>query len=174
MADKKQNAVKYGEIVAKCWEDEAYRNRFIQDPEDVLTEAGFIVDEGVTYKVIEQPKLVKYVVLPSEDAKGAVQTIAKGFLNAAERKDTIIPEGAEVRIIQNTEDTHYLVLPASPKSLTAAELALAAGGDSAKVNTDVVLNAEVTVNAVEAVDMVTTAQTGAEVSVVAIAVGVLI
>ena len=174
MADMKQNPLKYGEVVAKCWEDEAYKKRFLEDPEGVLAEAGFVVEEGVTYKVIEQPKLVKYLVLPHADAKEAVQTIAKGFLNQVERKDVVIPDGAEVRIIQNTEDTRYMILPASPKSLTQAELAMVAGGDSAKVNTNVVLNAEILVNAVEAVDMATTAQTGAEVSVVAVAVGVLI
>ena len=174
MADKKQNLVKYGEVVAKCWEDEAYKKRFLEDPEGVLSEAGFAVEEGVNYKVIEQPKLVKYLVLPHEDAKEAVQALAKGFLNQVERKDAIIPEGAEVRIIQNTDDTRYMILPASPKSLTQAELAMAAGGDSAKVNTDVVLNAEAAVNVVEAVDIATSAQAGAEVSVVAVAVGVLI
>ncbi len=174
MADKKQNAVKYGEVVAKCWEDEAYKKRFIEDPEDVLKEAGFVIEEGVTYKVIEQPKLVKYLVLPYTDARDAVQSLAKGFLNQVERKNVIIPEGAEVRIIQNTEDTRYMILPASPKSLTQAELAMAAGGDSVKVNTNVTLNAEVTVNVVEAVDLATSAQAGAEVSVVAIAVGVLV
>ena len=69
MADKKQNPIKYGEVIAKCWEDEAYKNRFIEDPESVLSEAGFVVEEGVTYKVIEQPKLVKYIVLPHAEAK---------------------------------------------------------------------------------------------------------
>ena len=49
MTDKKQNAMKYGEVVAKCWEDEAYKKRFIEDPESVLTEAGFVVEEGVTH-----------------------------------------------------------------------------------------------------------------------------
>ena len=122
MADKKQNPVKYGEVIAKCWEDEAYKKRFIEDPETVLSEAGFVVEEGVTYKVIEQPKLVKYIVLPHANAKEGVQTIAKGFLNASENKDVVIPEGAEIRIIQNTEDTRYLILPASPKTLTEAEL----------------------------------------------------
>ena len=81
MADKKQNAVKYGEVVAKCWEDEAYKKRFLEDPESVLSEAGFVVEEGVTYKVVEQPKLVKYVVLPHADAKDAVQGLSKAFLN---------------------------------------------------------------------------------------------
>ena len=42
MADKKQNPVKYGEVIAKCWEDETYKKRFIEDPESVLTEAGFV------------------------------------------------------------------------------------------------------------------------------------
>ena len=63
MADKKQNPIKYGEVIAKCWEDEAYKNRFIEDPESVLSEAGFVVEEGVTYKVIEQPKLGDYVMV---------------------------------------------------------------------------------------------------------------
>ena len=174
MADKKQNAVKYGEVVARCWEDEAYRKRFIEDPEGVLTEARFVPDEGVTYKVIEQPKLVKYLVLPRTDAREAVQALAKGFLNQVERKDVVIPEGAEVRIIETTDDIRYLILPASPKSLTQAELAMAAGGESVKVKSDITLNAEVTVNIVEAVDIATSAQAGAEVSVVAIAVGVLV
>ncbi len=174
MADKKQNLVKYGEVVAKCWEDEAYKKRFLEDPEGVLSEAGFVVDEGVTYKVIEQPKLVKYLVLPHADAKEAVQDITKAFLNQVERKDIVIPEGAEVRIIQNTDDVRYMILPASPKSLTKAELAIAAGGDSANVNTNVELNAEVAINVVEAVDLATSAQAAAEVSVVAVGVAVLI
>ena len=86
----------------------------------------------------------------------------------------MIPEGAEVRIIQNTDDIRYVILPASPKSLTKAELAIAAGGDSANVNTNVELNAEVAINVVEAVDLVTSAQAAAEVSVVALGVAVLI
>ena len=174
MADKKQNLVKYGEVVAKCWEDEAYKKRFLEDPEGVLTEAGFVVDEGVTYKVVEQPKMVKYLVLPHADAKEAVQDITKAFLNQVERKDIVIPEGAEVRIIQNTDDVRYMILPASPKSLTKAELAIAAGGDSANVNTNVELNAEVAINVVEAVDLVTSAQAAAEVSVVAVGVAILV
>ena len=128
MADKKQNAVKYGEVIAKCWEDEAYKKRFIEDPESVLSEAGFVVEEGVTYKVIEQPKLVEYMVLPHDDTKEAVQLLAKKILNKAEKTESVIPEGTEVRIIQNTDNIRYLVLPASPKSLTKAELKAVAGG----------------------------------------------
>lgn len=174
MADKKQNPIKYGEVIAKCWEDEAYKNRFIEDPESVLSEAGFVVEEGVTYKVIEQPKLVKYIVLPHVEAKEGVQTIAKGLLNASENKDVIIPEGAEIRIIQNTEDTRYLILPVSPKSLTEAELKMVAGGDSVKNATNVVNIGEVVNVTVEAEVHATTTTYLAEAEVAVAAVLVLI
>ena len=176
MTDKKQNAVKYGEVVAKCWEDEAYKKRFLEDPEGVLSEAGFALDEGVTYKVIEQPKLVKYLVLPHADTKEAVQAIAKGFLNQVEKRDVVIPEGAEVRIIQNTDDMRYMILPASPKSLTAAELKMVAGGDSVATATNVVQTGEVATTVVE-LQTATTSTTyfgEAEVAVVALGVAVLI
>lgn len=174
MADKKQNPVKYGEVIAKCWEDEAYKKRFIEDPETVLSDAGFVVEEGVTYKVIEQPKLVKYIVLPHANAKEGVQTIAKGFLNASENKDVVIPEGAEIRIIQNTEDMRYLILPASPKTLTEAELKMVAGGDSVKNATNVVNVGEVVNVTVEAEVHATTTTYLAEAEVAVAAVLVLI
>ena len=174
MTDKKQNAIKYGEVIARCWEDEAYRNRFLKEPGSVLAEAGVAVEEGVTYKVIEAPKLIEYLVLPHADTKTAVQNLARRFLNKVEKKEDLIPEGAEVRIVQNTDDIRYLILPASPKSLTKAELALAAGGESVSVHSDVVLNAKVTINIVEAVDLATSAQAAAELSVVAIGVAILV
>ena len=168
--DKKQNAVKYGEVVAKCWEDEAYKKRFLEDPESVLAEAGFVPDEGVTYKVIEQQKLVRYVVLPHTDTKEAVQEVAKRFLNQVEQDDLVIPEGAEIRIIQNTDDIRYMILPASPKSLTEAELKKAAGGDYQTVHTDV----QVETVAVEAEAVATTTTATSEVEVCAVAVVVLV
>ena len=174
MADKKQNLVKYGEVVAKCWEDEAYRKRFLEDPEGVLAEAGFVVEEGVTYKVIEQPKLVKYVVLPHADAKDAVQVIAKGFLNKVEKTDVVIPEGAEVRIIQNTDDVRYMILPASPKSLTKAELELAAGGDSTMIETNVVNTAEVANFVVEGNTVATTGIIAGEVGLAVVTAAVIV
>ncbi len=122
MADKKQNLTKYAEVISKCWEDEAYRKRFLSDPEGVLSEAGFVLDEGVTYKVIQQPKLVQYIVFPHTDAKEAVEVITKKLLSKAEEKDIIIPDGVEIRIIQNTDNTRYMILPASPKTFTEAEL----------------------------------------------------
>ena len=182
MADKQQNLVKYGEIISKCWEDDAYKKRFIEDPESVLTEAGFAVEEGVTYKVIEQPKMVRYVVIPYEGAQDAVQTFTKYLLNAAEKKDVIIPEGAEARIIQNTEDVRYMILPASPKSLSKAELAMAAGGDAAATSVvavspvvaEVVSDISVSVTPTTTVTPTAVAMPTTYVEVVSVSVAVLI
>ena len=95
-------------------------------------------------------------------------------MNASENKDVIIPEGAEIRIIQNTEDTRYLILPVSPKSLTEAELKMVAGGDSVKNATNVVNIGEVVNVTVEAEVHATTTTYLAEAEVAVAAVLVLI
>lgn len=136
---EKENALKYGEIITKCWEDAEFKQSFINDPEAVLEQYGIELKEGVDYKVIEAPKLVEYIVLPYDGTKDALVELSKKMLQQAESKQAIIPEGTEVRIIQNTEDTNYLILPPSPKNLTSAELALVSGGDSVYANLDVAL-----------------------------------
>jgi len=163
----KENAIKYGEIISKCWEDEVYREEFIRDPESVMLEKGIELEEGITYKVIQAPKLVEYFVLPYDNVREPMQNFAKFLLNKAEQSDKIVPEGFEYRIIQNTEDVHYLILPASPKTLTAAELAQISGADSAVTATNVVAQAEAAVQVVAAVEVVAAEATVAATSTVA-------
>ena len=163
----KENAIKYGEIVSKCWEDEVYREEFIRDPESVMLEKGIELEEGITYKVIQAPKLVEYFVLPYDNVREPIQNFAKYLLNKAEQSDKIVPEGFEYRIIQNTEDVHYLILPASPKTLTAAELAQISGADSAATATNVVAQAEAAVQVVAAVEVVAAEATVAATSLAA-------
>jgi len=163
----KENAIKYGEIISKCWEDEVYREEFIRDPESVMLEKGIELEEGITYKVIQAPKLVEYFVLPYDNVREPIQNFAKFLLNKAEQSDKIVPEGFEYRIIQNTEDVHYLILPASPKTLTAAELAQISGADSAVTATNVVAQAEAAVQVVAAVEVVAAEATVAATSLAA-------
>ena len=143
---EKNNAVIYGEIVSKCWEDENFKKKFVAAPESVLADAGFKLEEGVTYKVIEAPKLVKYVVIPYEGAKEAVQKISAGLLESVEKAAMVVPEGVEVRIVQNTDDIRNLILPASPKTLTAAELKAISGGDATVVMPSTSTNVSVATN----------------------------
>lgn len=163
----KENAIKYGEIISKCWEDEVYREEFIRDPESVMLEKGIELEEGITYKVIQAPKLVEYFVLPYDNVREPIQNFAKFLLNKAEQSDKIVPDGFEYRIIQNTEDVHYLILPASPKTLTAAELAQVSGADSAVTATNVVAQAEAAVQVVAAVEVVAAEATVAATSLAA-------
>ncbi|MCI7077575.1 MAG: hypothetical protein PUF06_02950 [Veillonellaceae bacterium] len=163
----KENAIKYGEIISKCWEDEVYREEFIRDPESVMLEKGIELEEGITYKVIQAPKLVEYFVLPYDNVREPIQNFAKFLLNKAEQSDKIVPDGFEYRIIQNTEDVHYLILPASPKTLTAAELAQISGADSAVTATNVVAQAEAAVQVVAAVEVVAAEATVAATSLAA-------
>lgn len=163
----KENAIKYGEIISKCWEDEVYREEFIRDPESVMLEKGIELEEGITYKVIQAPKLVEYFVLPYDNVREPIQNFAKFLLNKAEQSDKIVPEGFEYRIIQNTEDVHYLILPSSPKTLTAAELAQISGADSAVTATNVVAQAEAAVQVVAAVEVVAAEATVAATSLAA-------
>lgn len=163
----KENAIKYGEIISKCWEDEVYREEFIRDPESVMLEKGIELEEGITYKVIQAQKLVEYFVLPYDNVREPIQNFAKFLLNKAEQSDKIVPEGFEYRIIQNTEDVHYLILPASPKTLTAAELAQISGADSAVTATNVVAQAEAAVQVVAAVEVVAAEATVAATSLAA-------
>lgn len=162
---EKNNAVIYGEIIAKCWDDEDFKKKFVADPESVLADAGFKLEEGVTYKVIEAPKLVNYLVIPYENAKEAVQKISAGLLNRVESGEAIVPEGVEVRIVQNTDDTRNLILPASPKTLTAAELKAISGGDSVATYSDVVQTTVAVTTTTEVSEAETTLIAAAEVAV---------
>ena len=69
-----------------------------------------------------------------------------------------------------------MVLPASPKSLTSAELKMVAGGDSAVTATNVVQTGEVatTVVEIEELSTTTTLEFEAEVAVVAVASAVFV
>jgi len=127
---EKNQKVLYGELVARAWEDETFKNRFLNTPKEVLKEAGIAVDEGVEYKVIEAPKLVQYLVLPHEGREESLTELAKLVTSMADKEGPALPEGAELRIIQNTGSVRYLVLPAAPDDLSEVELKNVAGGES--------------------------------------------
>ena len=167
----KNNAIIYGEIIAKCWESDDFRQKFVADPESVLSDAGFQLEEGVTYKVIEAPKFVQYLVIPAENPKEAVQKISAELLNRVEQSTVVVPEGVEVRIIQNTDDVRNLILPASPKNLSADELKAISGGNGAPVIQSTSIQTSTEITAVNTI--VLDAPVNTEVTFVLVAQGVL-
>jgi hypothetical protein len=66
MSKEQENAKKWGQIVAKCWQDEAFKAKFIADPVAVLKEYG--IDAPAGFKVVENSSEEVYFILPQKPA----------------------------------------------------------------------------------------------------------
>ena len=55
---------KIGQIIAKAWTDEAFKQRLLADATAVFKEEGVSVPEGVEVKAFENTEKVVYLVLP--------------------------------------------------------------------------------------------------------------
>ena len=112
--NEKDYQVKLGEILVKCWDDNDFKESFIKDPKKYFKEANIDVPDEKNIKVIEAEKNVRYIVLPYDDAKSVVETVSKQLMQAVSQKNTLVTEGAELRIVQNTKDTSYCIIPKKP------------------------------------------------------------
>ena len=52
-------------IIAKCWEDEAFKAKLLADPAATLETEGVEVPEGVTVNVVEDTAQVHNLVIPA-------------------------------------------------------------------------------------------------------------
>jgi len=59
-----RNKIIWGEIVARAWRDEAFKQELIANPKQVLTDAGMTVDEGVEVQVVEDTPTTRHLVFP--------------------------------------------------------------------------------------------------------------
>jgi hypothetical protein len=55
---------KYGQVVARAWQDAAFRARLLADPGGVLREQGIEVPAGTQVRVVENTDEVFHLVLP--------------------------------------------------------------------------------------------------------------
>src|SRR5262249_20075039 len=64
--DPQQQEVRrqWGEVVARAWSDEAYKQRLLSDPKAVLAEAGLPVPANVQVQVHEATPTQLHLVLP--------------------------------------------------------------------------------------------------------------
>ncbi|WP_310601669.1 hypothetical protein [Anaerosporobacter sp.] len=132
-----KNRLNYGKLVSKCWDDDELKKRLIESPRDVLAEFGLPVEWGVTYKVIEAPRMVQYIVLPHENATNVIQEVSKSLLQRAEdNPESILPGELELRFIQDTKEIRHIVLPFPIELMTireAATLGIRLGDSTATV-----------------------------------------
>ena len=144
--------------MARAWKDANYKQRLLDDPKAVLAAEGLELDADVNVIVLENTETVRYVNL----TRGEIGEREEVSLVVLMQKFLPIPEGHELRLVQSTEKTRYLVLhqlPAGiqPANLTESELmALTVGASVESV-------AEATT---EATSAETTAEVGAEAVVV--------
>lgn len=99
----------YAMMVARMWRDPNFKQSFISDPRAALTQEGIDLPGDVTVKVLEDTPSVKYVNLP-RDIGGQAREGAGALME----KLLPIPEGRELRFVQSTEKTRYVVVPTPP------------------------------------------------------------
>ena len=74
----------YGKVIARSWDDDAYKAQLLSDPRTVLSEAGIDVPDDVDVTISEQQPGQVHFVLPAKPVEGeisdqALQTVAGGF-----------------------------------------------------------------------------------------------
>ena len=170
MTEKDLNVV-YGELISRCWEDEEFKKRFINETAEVLKEAGLPVEENVEYKVIEAEANENYVVLPDKNVAETVREITKLLLSVSERSDIIVPEGSKIVVLQNTGNLYYIVLKKAPEVLTEVELDMVAGGKGKNVEQAINYGLAVNVQTAAAVTTVAAALNSAAAAVTVVVAG---
>lgn len=58
----------WGQIIARAWSDEDFKDRLVSDPRAVLAEYGIEAPEGVEIKVVEDTDAVRHITLPLSPA----------------------------------------------------------------------------------------------------------
>ena len=51
-------------IIARCWEDEAFKKRLMADPAKILGAEGVNVPDGVSIRVVEDTDQVRTLIIP--------------------------------------------------------------------------------------------------------------
>lgn len=59
------NKDQLGKVIARSWDDSAFKERLLSDPMTVLTTEGVEIPEGVEVRIVESTDKVVYLVLPS-------------------------------------------------------------------------------------------------------------
>jgi hypothetical protein len=67
---RQEQARKIGQVVAKAWTDEAFKQRLLAEPAAVLQEQGVAVPAGTEVRVVEDTERLRHLVLPSRPAEG--------------------------------------------------------------------------------------------------------
>jgi hypothetical protein len=80
---QKEYAKRYGQLVAKAWQDAAFKQRLLADPVGVLREHGIDLPSGMEVKAVEETDTMRYMILPAkppeEISDEALSAVAGGL-----------------------------------------------------------------------------------------------
>jgi len=105
--ESERSSVITGMVVARSWRDPGYRNRLLSNPREVLVEEGLEIPDGMAIRVFADTPAIRHIHLTS-------LTTEPEELAPVLREILPLPEGSEVRLIQNTEQALCLVIPLAP------------------------------------------------------------
>lgn len=54
----------YEDIILEVLSEVDLKRKFINDPKSVLKERGFWVEDEIEYKVVEETKNIRYIIIP--------------------------------------------------------------------------------------------------------------
>lgn len=74
MENDEDFGLKMGQIVARCWVDEEFKQRLMSSTATVLTEYDIKVPEGVDFNIVENTEKSRYFILPSSPEEMASGT----------------------------------------------------------------------------------------------------
>jgi hypothetical protein len=74
---------KMGQVIAKAWTDEAFKQRLLADATEVLRREGLPVPEGCTVKAVENTQNVFNLVIPVQPAARKLSDAELDAVNVA-------------------------------------------------------------------------------------------
>ncbi len=63
--DQQQQAKDYARVVAKAWQDDAFKQRLLANPRAVLEQEGLDLPAGVEVRLVENTDRLMYLNLPA-------------------------------------------------------------------------------------------------------------
>ncbi len=105
--ESERSSVITGMVIARAWRDPGYRSRLLSSPREVLTDEGLEIPDGMAIRAFADTPRIRHIHLTS------LTTEAEELVPVF-RELLPLPEGSEIRLIQNTEQALCLVVPLAP------------------------------------------------------------
>lgn len=105
--ESERSSVITGLVIARAWRDPGYRSRLLSSPREVLVDEGLEIPDGMAIRAFADTPRIRHIHLTS------LTTEAEELVPVF-RELLPLPEGSEIRLIQNTEQALCLVVPLAP------------------------------------------------------------